>query len=253
MPDPQLDRREEGPLKALLRALVGGVSRTVDNALLLLFILLFLIGGYAMYDTWLLYEHAQDRSVLKYKPESPAQAEEIQQVFPDSVAWLSIEDTGIDYPVMQGINNEEYLNKDPFGNFSLSGSIFLDSRNAPDFSDGYSLIYGHHMDHGAMFGALDAFLEEEYFDAHRSGTLTLSDGRNCRITLFAACLAEVREKRIFSPTENEGPMDLIREDHVLWRDPPEGRIIALSTCRYPETTARIVVFGVLEDYETHET
>ncbi|MBR1845920.1 MAG: class B sortase, partial [Oscillospiraceae bacterium] len=63
---------------------------------------------------------------------------------------------------MQGETNGKYLNTDPYGEYSLSGSIFLDSRNAGDFSDSYSLVYGHHMADGMMFGALDAFFDEGY-------------------------------------------------------------------------------------------
>lgn len=78
---------------------------------------------------------------------------------------MTIDDTNIDYPVMQGEDNNEYLNKDPFGNYALSGSIFLDRRNNPEFKDYYSLIYGHHMEHGMMFGAIDEYLNEDYFNS----------------------------------------------------------------------------------------
>ena len=63
----------------------------------------------------------------------------------DVVGWITIFDTHISYPVVQGKDNQEYLNKDVFGKFSFSGSIFLDYRNACDFTDSYSIIYGHHM------------------------------------------------------------------------------------------------------------
>ena len=84
--------------------------------------------------------------------------------------WLTVDGTNIDYPVMQGKDNNSYLNTDPFGNYSLTGSIFLDSRSSPDFSDEYSVVYGHHMDYGKMFGALDDFLNEKYLKQHSSGS-----------------------------------------------------------------------------------
>ena len=232
---------------------VRGVSRLVDAGLLLVFVVLFLIGGYSLYDTWLIYDHAQDTSVLKYKPQSVQQAEALREVLPGSVAWLTLDGTGIDYPVMQGADNNEYLNKDPYGSFSLSGSIFLDSRNAGDFSDDYSLLYGHHMEQGAMFGALDDFLDQAYFDAHRDGLLLTADGGRYTLRLFAACLADAAEGRIFAPTENEGPMELIRAEHEVWYEPEEGPVLALSTCRSAETSARIVVFGVLQDCESDQS
>ncbi|MCR5793722.1 MAG: class B sortase, partial [Solobacterium sp.] len=68
---------------------------------------------------------------------------------------LVIDDTGIDFPVMQGSDNTEYLTKDPDGNYSVCGSVFLDCRNSADLSDPYNLVYGHHMRGQYMFGALD--------------------------------------------------------------------------------------------------
>ena len=78
------------------------------------------------------------------------------------VGWIVVDDTNIDYPVMQGYDNSQYLNLDPYGEYSLSGSIFLDSRNSSDFTDPYSIIYGHHMEYGKMFGAIDDYLDDQY-------------------------------------------------------------------------------------------
>lgn len=229
------------------------MDRIVDSALLLLFILLFLVGGYTMYDTYLVYARAQDRSILAYKPESEGiEAGNVQGLSEDVVAWITVEDTNIDYPVMQGEDNNEYLNTDPFGNYSLAGSIFLDARNASDFSDSYSLIYGHHMEHGAMFGALDKFLERDYFDTHRSGTLIVTGGKRYDISFFACVEADGSLQEIFAPNENAGPMEYIREHATVWYEPDGEHLLAMSTCKFPETSERIVVFGVLRERKSPE-
>ena len=93
----------------------------------------------------------------------------------DVVGWITIFDTHISYPVVQGKDNQEYLNKDVFGKFSFSGSIFLDYRNACDFTDSYSIIYGHHMEYGAMFGDVVEFKNDDYFQEHKTGALFLLD------------------------------------------------------------------------------
>ena len=77
-------------------------------------------------------------------------------------AWITIDNTHIDYPVLQGKDDMEYVNKDPFGEFALSGSIFLSTKNASDFSDVYNMTYGHHMENGAMFGDLTKMLDLKY-------------------------------------------------------------------------------------------
>ena len=90
-------------------------------------------------------------------------------------AWLTVDGTKIDYPVVQGETNLEYINQDIYGEFALSGSIFLDSRNDRKFIDSYSLLYGHHMDNGAMFGDVMNYKEKEYFESHKTGTLYLNE------------------------------------------------------------------------------
>ena len=227
-------------------------SRFVDFVLLIFFLLLFLIGGYTMYDTVLIYDAAGGGDLRSFRPMAAGESGEEGYVWDmsalskDVVAWLTVDGTEIDYPVMQGVDNNEYLNKDPFGEYSLAGSIFLDSRNAPDFSDPYSLIYGHHMEYGRMFGALDAFLDREYFDAHRTASLTVAD-RVHRIRFFACVEADASVQEIFAPNETDGTLDYVREHALIWREPAEGRLVALSTCKFPQTTERIIVFGVFED------
>ena len=225
------------------------IDRVTDYALLLFFLLLFAIGGYTMYDTVLIYDLAGGDDLRSFRPmavesEDGAFVWDMSALSEDVVAWLTVDDTNIDYPVMQGADNNEYLNKDPFGAYSLAGSIFLDARNAPDFTDPYSLIYGHHMEYGRMFGALDAFLEEDYFESHRAGTLTVA-GTVYTIDFFACLEADASVEQIFAPTETVGTLDYVRDNAVIFREPTGERLVALSTCKFPQTTERIIVFGVL--------
>ena len=117
----------------------------------------------------------------------------------DVVGWITIFDTHISYPVVQGKDNQEYLNKDVFGKFSFSGSIFLDYRNACDFTDSYSIIYGHHMEYGAMFGDVVEFKNDDYFQEHKTGALFLLDD-TYKITLFACVETQEFNNKIYNPT-----------------------------------------------------
>lgn len=120
------------------------VDDLIDRVLALILILVLLIGVYFIYDTAYVFYHASAARVAYYRPgsEEAAEAAETKPLTEDYVAWLTLDDTNIDYPVMQGENNSKYLNMDPYGEYSLAGSIFLDSRNAGDFSDSYSLLTG---------------------------------------------------------------------------------------------------------------
>ena len=232
-----------------MQRVIRYIDRATDTVLILFFLLLFLIGAYTMYDTILIYDLAGGADLSNFKPlisDVKNGGWDMSAISDDAVAWLTVDNTSIDYPVMQGRNNNEYLNKDPFGEYSLAGSIFLDSRNAPDFSDPYSLIYGHHMEHGKMFGALDAFLDKEYFDAHRTATLIVSN-KVYAVKFFACVEADASVNEIFAPNETGGTLSYVQKHALIWHKPEGERLIALSTCKFPQTTARIVVFGVIKD------
>ena len=226
------------------------IDRTTDIVLVLFFLLIFLIGGYTMYDTLLIYNAAEGEDLRRYKPNivNGEASWDMNELSSDVVAWLTVDGTTIDYPVMQGRDNNEYLNKDPFGNYSLAGSLFLDSRNTSDFSDEYSLIYGHHMEYGHMFGALDNFVDKNYFDSHRIGTLTVGN-KVYKITFFACTEADGAEEAIFVPDSAEDALNYTKENAIIWYEPIAngGRILALSTCKFPQTTERLIVFGVIND------
>ena len=163
------------------------------------------------------------------------------------VAWICFEDSGVDFPVLQGEDNFVYLNRDPYGEFSLSGSIFLDCRNAPDFSDPYSVIYGHHMEHGKMFGCLDRYLDRAFFEAHRTGTLVTGDAV-WRCELFAVLHADGSDRILFRPEgRSAGQVRAYAEECAEIYVPPtaEGRVLALSTCHGDTYTSRLLLLGVL--------
>ena len=222
-----------------------------DRMLLLLFLLVFLFGGYALYDSYQVYLLGSLPDIERFKPGAEGAGDSDQEIVGTMAAWLTVEDTGIDYPVMQGEDNSEYLSKDPFGNYSLSGSIFLDSRNDPAFTDGYSLIYGHHMEHGLMFGALDSYLEQSYFDSHREGALLFTDGSTLPLHIFAVAETDGADEFIFSPTEytNGEVLSRVREKAVIFDQSAwpgaEERLVALSTCKFPDTADRTIVFCVI--------
>ena len=218
----------------------------LERLVIFFLVIVFLISAWCVYDCWYVFEHTSDKNLLRYKPNMTAAAVQGEDVITDDmVAWLTVDGTDIDYPVMQGSDNTKYLNTDPFGKYSLGGSIFLDSRNSADFSDDYSLIYGHHMEFGRMFGALDEFLDRDYLDSHSTGTLEV--GRNAemvyKLRFFAAVRASARDKAIFD--FEDGLADLIEKNaHVSVET--DKKILALSTCTEGDSVSRIVVFGYIE-------
>jgi len=85
---------------------------------------------------------------------------DLSEINPDYIGWIRVEGTDVDYPVVQGTDNVKYLNTTFTGTRNPSGAIFMDSRNTSGFY-GFSLIHGHNMRDGSMFGGLYHLLDIE--------------------------------------------------------------------------------------------
>lgn len=102
----------------------------------------------------------------KDKPPVLKKYEELYKKNRKLVGWLTIEGTNIDYPVMQTINNEYYLDHNYMQDYDKNGSIFMDKDCTPAFPNDNMIIYGHHMKSGKMFGNLNYYAKEEYYKEH---------------------------------------------------------------------------------------
>lgn len=229
------------------RKVVRFLDKLTDRILIALCLFLLCLGAYALIDTIHIYYHANDTSLLSYKPQVDENGVVRDPLsLPGAVGWLSLDGTQVDYPVMQGTDNSAYLNKDPYGNYSLSGSLFLDSNNSPDFTDQYSMIYGHHMEHDAMFGALEEYLKPEYFEKHRSGSIIIG-AKSYKLILFAAVETSAYTKEIFD-VKNGGALSYIREHaEIFYPDNVDdySQILAMSTCQEADSDQRTVIFAVI--------
>lgn len=223
------------------------VDDLVDKVIALGLVLLLLVGVYFIVDTAHVYRHAAAARIsFRLGPEE--QTAGGRPYTDDYVARLCLDGTGIDYPVMQGEDNSAYLDTDPYGEYSLTGSIFLDSRNSADFSDSYCLLYGHHMAADLMFGTLDRYYDDAYFDGHRGGTLQTAD-RLYRLEVFAVLRTDAREDAVFDPQGSEAVIRLAREDAVRFEEPDNHHILACSTCVDDRSTMRTVVLLSMTEEE----
>ena len=234
-------------------------NRILNGIVVLLIAVMFLYGGYSLWDTAMVYRGAfVSNDLLQFKPASAGEADnptlsELQAINEDVRGWVTIDDTHIDYPVVIGDDDMEYVNKDIYGDFALSGSIFLDSDNARDISDPYTLVYGHHMDNGAMFGDVVEFVNTDYFEAHPTGTLYLPNA-TYSIELFACLEVDAFDSMVYDPLRYPDGnvselLNYIDENAVQSRYigvTPQDKVIGLSTCAEAETNGRVVIFGRLD-------
>jgi len=114
----------------------------------------------------------------------------LQAVNEDVLGWILIPDTGISYPLLQGQDNQFYLNHTWEKRWSFGGSIFLDSQSASDFSRFNTIVYGHRMDGGSMFGLLHKYKDPAYWQAHPQIYIRTEQG-TFRYEIFAAYEAAV--------------------------------------------------------------
>lgn len=241
-------------MRLRLKKVVKFLDRVTNLVEIIICLFLMLLSIYCLYDAKMLFDSANDSSLLRYKPGYDQTEKDDREILKEYyVAWLTINDTGIDYPVMQGSTNDDFINMDPYGDYSLSGSIFLDYRNSKDFSDPYNLVYGHHMEHGFMFGALDKYTDIGFFKKHRSGTLSVQ-GNEYAYRICAVLESDATQEEIFAPTEidKEEVIDYIKENAIHLEEEfmtlsESSQILALSTCQSPSSIRRTVVIGILID------
>lgn len=219
-----------------------------ERFILIVLVLVLLVVMWCMYDNYYVYSHTLSNDIIKYKPGQSETAPEDPPISDDMVAWITIDGTNIDYPVMQGDNNVKYLNTDPFGKYSLSGSIFLDSRNSSDFTDDYSLLYGHHMEYGRMFGALDDFLDKSYLKSHCTGKLIVGKDaeKTYELEVFASMRANAGDEEVFDPGKGD-IRKFIKQHSQVYTSEREGRILALSTCALNDSVSRTIVFCIIKE------
>lgn len=196
-----------------------------------------------------------DVQAISNQPPIKVDFERLQKDNPQVVAWLYCPGTVIDYPVVQGSDNDFYLHHSYTGAEDQSGAIFVDAECTPGFEDFNTVIYGHSMNDGSMFGGLDAWKDQAYYDAHPEMWL-LTPKANYRVKLLGGYTTSA-----YSDTYTifRGPGSdfsaylagcLSQSDFTALEKPGEdGRCVLLSTCAYDFDEARYVLHGRLEQVD----
>jgi len=249
------------------RYAIAAGDRIVNIAILIVILLMLLYGTYALWDDYSIVKAADPSNYTGYSPAvSPLKFADFAAKNPDVIGWLTIPDTNIDYPLVQG-DDLYYLNHSAMREESLSGSLFLTQENSPGFSDFNSIIYGHHMAEGRMFGDLDKFMDGTFFDAHpnariyydasrKKGEGYSPDGSWAWHTVSLAAIVECRgdDTVWYSPGMTDSALKEtflsgVSSDAVHYRDigaAPGDHMIELSTCQTSDSNGRTILIGRIE-------
>lgn len=184
----------------------------------------------------------------------------LQENGPDIIAWLTLPDTAVNYPVTQAEDNDYYLRHLYDGTYNKAGCLFADYENKKDFSDRNTIIYGHNMRDGSMFASLNEYKEQSYYDSHPQMYLVTPDG-GYLCDIFAAFEAKPKESGSdTSPWRMEGKDDgayttwlsAMADRSVVETDvtvTSSDKVLTLSTCT-PGGASRFIVMGKLTEVVT---
>lgn len=176
------------------------MKRMINNILLIICIFIFCISTWKLYGYYRSYKKAKDtyskiakENVKISKNERKIDFKKLKSQNQDIAGWIYIRGTTIDYPIVQGKDNEEYLHQDFNKKKSSSGTIFLDNNCKKDFTSDNNIIYGYHMKNGTMFAQLLKFREKSFLKKHNEIMIFTPD-RTIHLKVISAYAQKAQNK-----------------------------------------------------------
>lgn len=188
----------------------------------------------------------------KDEPTIKVDFETLKTINSDIVGWIYIEDTPINYPIVQGTDNSFYLKHLFNKEYGIAGCVFLDCNNSSNFKDLNSVVYGHHMRDETMFTSIAKYKKQSYYDEHQIAII-ITPNETITVKLFAGFVAnpqsddawkiEFKEKYEFELwKEKIIAKSLFKSNFIPNKD---DTIITFSTCSYEFDDARFVLYGAV--------
>ncbi len=204
-------------------------------------------------------EYEQIRKIAEKEPEDPADPgsgidwDALSQINPDLIGWIRFKEPAvINYPIVQGKDNNVYLKKSFGKNFIKAGTIFVNYANSPNFSDSNTIIYGHNMNDGSMFASLKQYQDKEFWQSYPEFVIYTPDNVTHTYKIFAVgtYLAKSNAAGQYQFADEEDFLNLISEikagsDYDTGIEiTAEDHIVTLYTCTNVRESDRWLVFGV---------
>lgn len=181
--------------------------------------------------------------------------EYLKSINPDCVAWISFPVLGIEYPVVQGKDNNYYLTHSYNNVETWSGSIYMDYRNNPDCTDRHTIIYGHNMQDGSMFHKLLKYDKESFYTKNKGKNyfyIYTENGVNV-YEIYAVVDAEVSKNQIpfslksldrYSLEEYETEIESLQDYDTGVTLNADDKLVTLLTCQYDsKSQVRHLIIG----------
>lgn len=229
----------------------GDLTYRIVMTILIIIILfsLYKVGTilYGYYQGMNQYEDVQ--SVAKV--EEGVDFEALQKINEDVKAWIHLEDTVIDYPVLQTTNNDYYLYHMFNGEENGAGSIFIDYRNETPFEEFNTILHGHRMKDGTMFKPLIQYRDMEFYEEHPVMEI-LTPEKEYDLHIFAVVTipadSDLYQFSFEDVADKSDYLNRIASLNEITTDVQVGtddRIVMMSTCTYEIDDGRLCVYGKL--------
>lgn len=179
----------------------------------------------------------------------------LRQLNPDIIGWILVPETNINYPILQSpeeLDTDYYLNTNLDGSQGYPGSIYIQKRNSPYFTDPLTVVYGHNMKNGSMFATLHNYEDETFFQENPY-IYVYTEKENAVYEVFAAVWFDNRLiLDYYDDFLNEGDLTefltLLKDYPGIWNDSisvseEADTLIGLSTCISQRPDERFYVFG----------
>lgn len=174
----------------------------------------------------------------------------LNESYPNAIGWIYLPGTAINYPIMQGDDNEFYLHHTYDNGYLKAGSVFLDNRCESRFKNNLNILYAHNMKNGSMFAGVTNFKNNAYFQNHRYGWLVTADSVN-RIDFFAVAVTDWHDKIYNGFRQTSEQLAHIKEISRIYEEisvTDDDRLLMMSTCSYEFANARTILIGkMMED------
>lgn len=238
----------------------GGLlmKKIIYHIFLLICIAVFCISGWKLYGYYKSYKQAKDtyqeiqkESVDTSRGERQIDFSKLRTKNPDIVGWVYAKGTGIDYPIVQGKDNEEYLHLDYNKKKSSSGTIFLDHSCEKTFTSDNNIIYGHHMKNGTMFANLLKFREDSFLKKH-STIILYTPKRTIHLKVISAYAMKAQDHMPVTFAKEEQKKKYIEkirsmsEPSIKISKKKINNIYTFVTCSYEREDNRTYVHAIEE-------
>lgn len=267
-PEAEAPQRKEAPHRGHRREKKSS-GRIWINLVLILCIGVMAFCGYQIYSIFSERSKGKELNAqlvhyMQYTPQAAdgprleVDFEGLQKINPDICAWIYLQGSEINYPVVQGSDNDYYLEHTASGGRNKCGAIFMDYINSPSFVDQKTILYGHRMNNGTMFADLLGYKEQAYYEEHPYLLLATPEQT---YVLEVVSAREVEGKRENYRVSFISLEDYLADIQMLCQNSliqtgvevrKEEHVVMLSTCVRGNKSNRFAVLTRLVPYEEYD-